>query len=354
MFQRNQDDQAAKRLWIGVGTAVLVGLTIRGIARRARYMALCGRTILITGGSRGLGLLIAREAVRRGANVAICARDEAELYAARDELIRRGGNVLAVQCDVTIPTQVTGMVEGILQHFGSIDVLINNAGVITVAPFDNVTLNDFESAMQTHFAAPLYTTLAVLPSMRLRRRGRIVNISSIGGKLPVPHLVPYCASKFALSGLSESLRTELAGEGIYVTTVFPGLIRTGSPRNVQVRGQHDKEYAWFATADVTPLLSMNPSRLARRILDAASCGQAELIMPIGAQVASKLHGLFPGLFSELASFANRLLPEPGGIGTESARGFESESFRIPDFARRRNDQAAMANNELPHGVVESP
>src|SRR5207237_838032 len=112
------------------------------------------------------------------------------------------------------------------------------------APFDNLTAEDFSRAMQTHFSGPLYTMLAVLPSMRLRRRGRIVNIGSIGGKIPVPHLVPYCASKFALVGLSESLRTELSQEGIYVTTVNPGLIRTGSPRNVDIKGQHEKEYAW--------------------------------------------------------------------------------------------------------------
>jgi short-subunit dehydrogenase len=243
------------------------------------------------------------------------------------------------------------MIDGVLTHFGSIDVLINNAGVITVAPFDNVVAKDFEAAMQTHFSAALYTTLAVLPSMRLRRRGRIVNIASIGGKMPVPHLVPYCASKYALVGFSESLRTELCSEGIYVTTVIPGLMRTGSPRHVTLRGQHEKEYAWFATGDVIPGLSVSPQRVAGRILDAASAGQAELIMPFTACVAAKLHGLFPGMFSEIAAVANRILPEPGGIGTRSARGNESDSSLLPGFAREWNQAAALENNEIPQPVV---
>jgi NAD(P)-dependent dehydrogenase (short-subunit alcohol dehydrogenase family) len=309
-------------------------------------MNLYGKTVLITGGSRGLGLNIARTAVDRGARVAICARDEAELHAARDELLRRGGDVLAVQCDVTSSAQVSGMIDGVLNHFGSIDVLINNAGTISVGPLDSLTLEDFEKAMQLHFSAPLYATFAVLPHMRLRKSGRIVNISSIGGRVAVPHLIPYCASKFALVGLSESLRAELTKEGIYVTTVAPGLIRTGSPRHVNVKGQYQKEYAWFVTADVSPLLSAEPRRLAGKILDAASTGQVELIMPVTAKIGAKMHGMFPSLTSELASLANLLLPEPGGIGTRSVKGSESDSKMVPAAVRRRNMEAGMENNQF--------
>jgi len=299
--------------------------------------------------------LLAREAVARGANVALCARDEMELFNARDDLVGRGAqNMLAVQCDVTIPAQVTGMIQGVLDHFGSIDVLINNAGTISVAPIDNMTLDDFERAMQTHFSAPLYTMLAALPSMRLRRRGRIVNITSIGGKVPVPHLTPYCASKFALVGLSESMRAELAREGIYVTTVVPGLMRTGSPRNIDVKGQIEKEYAWFVTGDVLPVLSIDPNRVASRILDAASYGQSELVMPMIYRAAIALHGLAPGLSTDLAGVVNRLLPAAGGIGTRRAKGYESDSKLVPQFVRRRNMKAAQANNELPHTFASSP
>lgn len=99
--------------------------------------------------------------------------------------------------------------------------------------------------------------------MRRQRGGRIVNVSSVGGKIGVPHLLPYTASKFALTGLSEGLRVELKRERILVTTVCPGLMRTGSPRNALFRGKHKREYAWFAIADSLPLLSISAESAAR-------------------------------------------------------------------------------------------
>ncbi|MEJ7617506.1 MAG: SDR family oxidoreductase, partial [Pyrinomonadaceae bacterium] len=235
----------------GAGALWALGSAVK----RWRAFEMRGQTVLITGGSRGLGLLIARELARQGAQLAICARDGAELARARADLLACGARALAVQCDVTERAQVNEMVHRVSEHFGRIDVLINNAGTIQVGPVEVMTVEDYEEAMKTHFWAPLYTTLAVLPEMR-RRAGRIVNISSVGGKIAVPHLVPYSASKFALVGLSSGLRTELAKDGIVVTTVSPGLIRTGSPRNATFKGQHREEYAWFSIGDSLPLTSM--------------------------------------------------------------------------------------------------
>src|SRR5436309_7591109 len=107
-----------------------------------------------------------------------------------------------------------------------------------------MTVEDFEETMRVHFWGPLYATLAALPHLRKQDTGRIVNISSIGGRIAVPHLAPYSASKFALAGLSDGLRTELAREGIYVTTVFPGLMRTGSHVNAQFKGKRRAEFTW--------------------------------------------------------------------------------------------------------------
>src|SRR5207302_995684 len=148
------------------------------------------------------------------------------------------------------------MVDEVLDRFGRLHVLINNAGVIQVGPMEEMTLADYEDTMQTHFWAPLFTTLSVLPALRRQGEGRIVNISSIGGKIAVPHLLPYSASKFALTGFSEGLRAELLKDGIYVTTVCPGLMRTGSPRNADFKGQHRAEYAWFSISDSLPFFSM--------------------------------------------------------------------------------------------------
>jgi NAD(P)-dependent dehydrogenase (short-subunit alcohol dehydrogenase family) len=336
-------------LMIVGGAAVAAGLAVRSVIRSSRYMSLRGRVVLITGGSRGLGLLLARECARRGARLAICARDESELYRARDELIGRGAECLAIQCDIGIRPQVQGMIDGVLQRFGQLDILINNAGTISVGPVETMTLEDYELAMRTHFAGPLYTTLSTLPHMKARREGRIVNITSIGGKTPAPHLLPYTASKFALVGFSEGLRAELVKDNIFVTTVVPGLMRTGSPRNAMFKSQHRREYAWFSTADVLPLISMSATRMARRVVNATENGDAELILPWAAKVGAKLHGLFPGLAADLSAVVNSMLPQPGGIGTAAATGAQSDSDLRPAFARRANERAARASNQLPAG-----
>lgn len=328
--------------------AVAVGvlLAISAVVRWRRKYDLSGKTVLIAGGSRGLGLVMARELVPQGARLAICARNEAELERAREDLVQRGGEVLAVPCDVTDKQQVDKMVQAVSDRFGQIDVLINNAGAIAVGPMEVMTLEDYETAMKIHFWAPLYTTLAVLPEMRQRRDGRIVNISSIGGKISVPHLLPYSASNFALTGFSEGLRAELAKDGIVVTTVCPGLMRTGSPYNANFKGQHRGEYTWFSISDSLPIISMSAERAARQIIAACKRGDAEVVLSLTAQVAVKFHDLFPGLTANLLAFFNKFLPSPGGIGTGVAKGKDSTSDLSPSGLTVLNDKAAQQNNQL--------
>lgn len=325
-----------------------VGLCLAGRAlmRRITEYDLQGKTVLITGGSRGLGLVLAREGVRLGARVAICARDKNELDSARRELVQMGGEAFARQCDLTSQSEVNRMIQAVQEEFGEIDVLINNAGVITVAPVEEMTIADYEEAMQTNYWAALYTTLAVLPSMRTRREGRIVNIASIGAKISIPHLVPYSASKFALYGWSLGMRAELAKDGIVVTTICPGLMRTGSPRNATFKGQHRAEYTWFSISDSLPLLTISAERAARQILTACKRGEAEIVLSLPAKLAATLNSLFPNTTSDILSFANRLLPAPGGIGAQRARGSESESFLSPSWLTTLGDKAALENNEL--------
>src|SRR3954453_8374357 len=277
------------KLFLGaLGAGAL--LAARALIRQANAYSFRGQVVLITGGSRGLGLLIARELAREGARLAICARDEDELQRAQEELGQMT-EVIAIPCDVSDRQQVEAFVEAAQNHFGQIDVLINNAGIISVGPMDVMTVEDYEQAMRIHFWGPLYAVLAVLPGMRRRGQGRIVNVSSIGGKLSVPHLLPYSASKFALVGLSEGLRAELRKDGIVVTTVCPGLMRTGSPPNATFKGQHRAEYAWFAISDSLPLVSMSAERAARQIIAACKRGDAETVLSLQAQLAVKFHGL---------------------------------------------------------------
>lgn len=321
----------------------------RAVYRRFNGYDFRGRTVLITGGSRGLGLVLARGFAAEGANVAVCARDPRELERARADLAARGANVFAFPCDVTDRAQVRETVEVVTRHFGRVDVLVNNAGVIQVGPLEVMTLEDFEQAMAVHFWGPLYATLAVLPQMRARGEGRLVNVSSIGGKIGVPHLVPYSASKFALAGLSDGLRAELAKDGVVVTSVFPGLMRTGSPRNATFKGQHRAEYAWFAISDSLPVASIGAERAASQIIDACRRGRAELVITTQAQAAVKLRALFPEAAADLLGVVNRLLPAPGGIGRRRARGKDSESALAPSLLTTLTEWAARRNNEVAEG-----
>ncbi|HEY1403810.1 MAG TPA: SDR family NAD(P)-dependent oxidoreductase [Pyrinomonadaceae bacterium] len=340
MDQKRQD----ALLLAGAGVGALLG--VRAALRKWREFDFNGRTVLITGGSRGLGLVLARELARAGARLSICARDPQELERARADLVRRGAEVLAFPCDVTDRAQVQEWVRLSEERLGGVDVLINNAGVIQVGPVEVMTLADYEEAMRIHFWAPLYTTLAVLPAMRRRRHGRIVNVSSIGGKIGVPHLAPYSASKFALVGLSEALRAELEKDGIVVTTVCPGLMRTGSPQNAIFKGQHRAEYAWFSISDSLPVSTIQAERAARQIIAGCKRGDAEVILSIQAVVAIKFHQLFPELSADIRGLVNRLLPAAGGIGQRRAKGRDSRSELSPSWLTALGDEAAKRNNEI--------
>jgi short-subunit dehydrogenase len=323
--------------------AALVGG--RALLRRWRAWDPRGRCVLITGSSRGLGLVLAREFAREGARLALCARDEAALERAREELAASGAEVAAFRCDVTDRDDVERMVAAVRTRFGAIDTLVNNAGLIQVGPMEVMTLADYEEAMKTHFWAPLYTTLAVLPEMRERREGRIVNISSIGGKISVPHLLPYSASKFALVGLSEGLRAELAKDGIAVTTVIPGLMRTGGAVNAFFKGRHRAEYAWFSVSDALPGASISAESAARQIVNACRRGDAEAVLSLPAQAAVLFHGIAPGPTADILGVVNQLLPRSGGIGAERLTGKESASPVSPSPLTALNDRAALANNQ---------
>src|SRR5437667_4290944 len=290
---------------------MLVAWIIARLIRMARY-PLREKVVLITGGSRGLGLVLARQICAQGGNVALIARDADELGRAKADLARRGGAVLTVQSDLLDAGQIQSAVRQIIDRFGKIDVLINNAGIIEVGPLEHMTRDDFDRAMRLHFWAPFELISQIVPEMRIWGGGRIVNISSIGGKIAVPHMAPYSASKFALTGISDALRAELARDNIYVTTVAPGMMRTGSHVNAKFKGRHDIEFAWFAASAGAPLLSMNANRAARKILAACRRGQPSLTLTFAARAAILGNALFPNLTGYAMKFANRLLPGAGG------------------------------------------
>ena len=311
---------------VSIAGCMLAGaLAVRAIARSARKQRSAGRAVLVTGGSRGLGLAIAIELVRRRARVAICGRDAESLRRATAILREKGGHVLALQADVRERDRAQSAVREAHAHFGRLDALINNAGTIAVGPLETMTIEDYEDGMNTHFWAMYFTVDAALPIFAQQGGGSVVNVTSIGARVSVPHLSAYCASKFAAAGYSEGLRAELASKNVAVTTVFPGLMRTGSPRNAWFKSQNAKEYAWFTLSDSLPGLSISASSAARAIVDAMERGDAEVVLSLPAKAAVLLHGIAPKLVTGALSVAALLLPKSGGIGTGRARGAESES-----------------------------
>lgn len=334
-----------RSLALALGGAALAGW---GIARVLEpHYSFEGKVCLITGGSRGLGLVLARQICAEGGRVALLARDIDELGRAHDELIEHGCDVAVVPCDLLERPQVEEAIRTVIRHFGGVDVLINNAGIIEVGPLEHMKREDFERAMQLHLWAPFTLMWELIPHMRRRGVGRIVNIASIGGKIAVPHLAAYCASKFALVGLSDSLRAELARDHIYVTTVAPGMMRTGSHVNAQFRGNHEAEFAWFAAGNAAPGLSMKVERAAAKILNACRRGQPELTLTLAARAAVMGNAVFPNLTGRAMNVVNRLLPRSTGesSGDELRRGRESRSGSLPRWLTFLADRAIERNNE---------
>ena len=302
-------DSPSVRLLAGASAVAAAWFAAHRLSRRDYSFR--NRTVLITGGTRGLGLEMARQFAEEGSRVWLVARAVDELTRAADDLNARGGWVRTIAADVRRPDHVIRVVDTVIAEDPVIDVLVNNAGVIEVGPIEHAKLEDFQDAMATHFWAPLDLIRACLPHLRRNSDGRIVNIASIGGRIAVPHLAAYTASKFALVGLSETLRAELMKKGILVTTVTPGLMRTGSYVNVKVRGRHADEFRWFAALSSTPLTAMHPRRAARAILDACRRGRAVITPGLQARAVALANAVVPNLVASVFAAADRaLLPRP--------------------------------------------
>lgn len=327
-----------------LGAGAWLGLKLAR-AGRPRY-TFRERCVLITGGSRGLGLVLARQLAVEGARIGILARDEQELETAAEELRHIGAHVAALPCDLRDPEQVRRTVDRIADQLGGLDMVINNAGVIPVGPMQHMTDEDYAQMLDLYAWAPLRVTRAALPHFERRTEGRVVNICSIGGKVAMPHLLPYTVGKFAEVGLSDGLRAELKRQKVYVTTVIPGLMRTGSPRNALFKGRNHQEYAWFAISDAMPAVSINVNSAARKIVEAARRRATHLYITPQARAAAVCNELAPGLVAWITATVNRLLPAPAPErGVEAHPGYESESPWAPSLLTRLGDQAAERNNE---------
>ena len=340
-------------------TSAAVKTSLAGAATYAGYRAVthalrtpytfADKVCVVTGGSRGFGLLLARRVVEAGGKVAVCSRSESDVRHAADELAVRAGHragkrVLGMTCDVTDRGEVDRFVKAVREELGPVDLLVNNAGLISFGPQANFTPDDYEQSLATHFWGPYHTTQACLPDLR-RRRGRILNVASIGGLVGLPHASAYSAGKFALVGYSESLRAELAPHGVLVTTACPGLMRTGSPRHAVMKGRARAEYKWFKLGDSLPLISQDARVTADRVLATLRAGRPHVVPALPVAAFAAFHGVCRSFSLDLLGLATRALPAPTD-SNEGHRGYQVESGLTRSFLTKLTQRAAVRNNEV--------
>ena len=304
-----------------------------------------GRTVLISGGGRGLGLNIARQFAKEGANLVLVARNAVELQNARIELEAEGVQVLTVVADVTQKSDCEHAVKVAAERFGSLDALVNNAGIIQIAPIEHMSDHDFKTAIDLHIYAPLFLSRAAMPYLKRGRVGRIANIASFGGLVAVPHMAPYAASKFGLVGLSDAMRHEVAKDGVKITTVCPGIIRTGSHVHAGFKGRQKLEYKMFKLGAISPIAVQAPAA-AKMIVDAMRYGDPSLNFPAPIGWAGILYRLFPNLAGTVLGWLVRVMPGPtdeSGDDLLSGAQLEPEAGRLPGASVA--DLAVPANNE---------
>lgn len=304
---------------IGLSTAAI--LAVSGFVKRTikNKVNLRGKVVLITG-SRGLGLAIAYELGRRGARLALCARNSEELQKACDQLAREGIEATTFPCDVTNKSEIEPLIQRVSQRFGRLDILVNNAGEIQVGPLDTLQRSDFEAAMDLMFWAPVDLTFAVLPQMKKQGGGHIINITSVGGRISVPHLLPYSCAKFALVGFSTGITTELRSRGIHVLTAVPGLMRTGSYLKAKFKGDAKQEFAWFGLLGNLPGFSVAAEYAARCIRRALENGRQVCTISLPAKLLIACEGLIPDTTRSVLTGANRLLLPEGNGAAQSVEG----------------------------------
>ncbi len=345
--------RSRKPLWSTALGATAAGLWLSSLKSQFNVF---NKSVYITGGSRGLGLSLAWNLVKQGATVTLAARDEEELLKAQEIILRDFPNasVFLSVCDVTNTGQLRESIGQAQLQMDGIDLLINNAGAILIGKFESMTKADFDAQLQLHLYATIDAVRTIIPYFRAKGGGRILNICSLGGKVALPHMIPYDVSKFALAGFSQGLAAEVAEDNIHITTAFPTVMRTGSAIQAVFKGDHEEEFAWFAAMDNMPFLSMSADTAAKKIIDAVCDGQTEVILSLPAKTRMVFGSLFPEIVNAGAAIVAKWLPKGNSLFRKTGADSSAKFFKNPFFyfLRKRETEAERRYNQSSHHDAE--
>ncbi len=260
--------------------------------------SISGSRLLITGASQGIGRALAEAAIERGGQVLAAARSENLLQELADQVRSRGGSLQTVSADVTSPEDRRKMVQAALDHFGGLDILINNAGIGATGHFAEVSPDRLRKIMEVNFFGLTETTRALLPLLKKGNRPAIVNISSIAGKRGIPARSEYSASKFAVQGFSEALRAELAKDGVDVLVICPGLTQTNFSQNMLEQK---------ARLQMDHMRGMTSEQVAHAVLRAIERGKNEVCLSFKGKLMVLVSRFFPRLADRIAARRVRAL-----------------------------------------------
>jgi short-subunit dehydrogenase len=284
------------------------------------------KVIVITGGSKGLGLVLARQLLEEDCKL----RSKEELQLAQENI---GKNVFIKTCDVARREEVDEFLLAVIRHYGQIDVLINDAGIMMAGALESYTSKEYQDSMNIMFWGIMNTTYAILPHFKERGEGQIINITSIGGMVPVPHMLPYVSAKFAAVGFSQGCTAELRKDNIFVTTIVPGLMRTGSYTNAFFQDQNKQEFKLFAALSTAPVITISAEKAARKIIRAIKNRDVMQVLGIPAKILLTLDHLFPATMVRAYGLASRFIPSRKEVshfvtGEEIQREFKDSEVPI--------------------------
>ena len=257
--------------------------------------SLAGKTVVITGASKGIGAELARQLAARGAKLVLAARNVKELEAIADQCKQRGASVIAVRADVAVERDCQAIMSGAALAFGGIDVLVNNAGATMWARFEDIEdLSVLERIMQVNYMGSVYCTRHALPYLR-ESRGVLVGISSLAGRTGVPTRTGYSASKHAMTGFFDSLRIELADSGVAVTMIYPGFVSTGIRENATGPDGKPIQVSPVKEGEV-----MGVEECVSRIVRAIERRERDVVMTARGKIGLWLKLLAPSLVDRIA------------------------------------------------------